>query len=206
MLPDPPCFPAGSSQVRYLCLGEFSGSMLRRPRFAAGIVGLFARCPSSLFPGSGLGCGRAALCSLTGVRRGLLSAFQGVRGCVFSPACSPCNANSTLEHRQPRPSEQKESASIDQKMLLGRAGRPTTPSVPGSLRNTRISLDMAFGYRGWGEEEACSCPFHTDRTSCSSFSFAQNKLRTEKFCPLPPLCCGRDGLRIFPSQASCPGL
>lgn len=74
---------ACSSQVRYMCLGEFSRSMLRSPRFAAGIAGLFACCPNSFFPGSGLGCGRTALCSLTSVCCGLLSTFQGVQGWFF---------------------------------------------------------------------------------------------------------------------------
>lgn len=73
---------ACSSQVCYMCLGEFSTSVLHCPRFIAGIVGLFACCLDSSFPESGLGHGRTALCSPTSLCCGL-SAFQGVRGWLF---------------------------------------------------------------------------------------------------------------------------
>lgn len=79
---------ACTSQVHYICLGEFSRSMLHSSRFAAGIVDLFACCPNSFFPESGLGCGRTALCSLISVCCGLLSTFQGVRRCFFSSLLS----------------------------------------------------------------------------------------------------------------------
>lgn len=46
-------------------MGELSRSMLRSPRFAEGIVGLFACCHNGFFTGSGLGCGRTAQGSLT---------------------------------------------------------------------------------------------------------------------------------------------
>lgn len=87
---------ACSSRVHDMCLGEFSSSMLCSPRFAAAIVGLFACCLNSFFPGSGLGCGRAALCSLTSVCCGLLSTFQGVWGCSFLQLAFLANRTSSF--------------------------------------------------------------------------------------------------------------
>jgi len=114
--------PACSSQVHYMCLGEFSRSVLCSPRFTAGIVGQFACCRNSSFPGSGLGCGKTAQCSLISVCCGLPSALQGVRGCFILQIAFLAKQTSSSSTISLMPKRKRKMTAITerQSMLLDR--------------------------------------------------------------------------------------